>query len=203
MKRNWLVLTTLVIAIVLISGLMLILARSPGRNPETWEDVTESYIRHRGANLGRLIKIERAVKAKTPDNFTQDMNFHTYSDTASYYAVDETSGNYPNTPTVPYAFADLTAEPTLPAQTNNPYTATGGGFRTSRPIPYPPAEVWCVLLKLTSEDTYFVVFANLHMDMYNAQWIIHEGEKSPFSQTFVERVASFGCDLDLAYLSVK
>jgi len=53
-----------------------------------------------------------------------------------------------------------------------------------------------VLLKLASEDTYCVVFANLHMDIYNAQWIIHEGEKAPFSQAFLDHVASFGCDLD-------
>jgi hypothetical protein len=58
-----------------------------------------------------------------------------------------------------------------------------------------------VLLKLTATDTYFVIFANLHQDMYNAQWIIHEGEKVPFSQTFLDRVASFGCDLDLSDLS--
>jgi len=77
---------------------------------------------------------------------------------------------------------------------------TGGGFRTSRPIPYPPTEVWCVLLKLASEDAYSVVFANLHMDMYNAQWIIHEGEKAPFTQGFLEHVASLGCDLDLSGL---
>jgi len=202
MKRTWLVLTTLVVAVVLIVGLAVALAQSPGRNPETWEDITDSYVRHRGSNLGRLIRVERAVQARTPSNFTEALNFHTYGDAPHYYAVDETSSSDSSSWPKPYIAGASMTETTLLAQSNNPYssTATGGGFRTSRPIPYPPTEVWCVLLKLASEDTYFVVFANLHQDMYNAQWIIHEGEKAPFSQAFLDRVASFGCDLDLSAL---
>ncbi len=203
MKRTWLVFTTLVVTAALIAGLLLALARSPGRNPATWENVTDGYIRHRGANLERLIVIEQAVRARRPSNFTSDMNFHTYSDASPHYAVDETAGSDKSTRSVLYSLIDLTPEPTLLTQSNTPYTATSGGFRTSRPIPYPPTEVWCVLLKLAAEDTYFVVFANLHMDMYNAQWIIHEGEKAPFTQGFLERIASFGCDLDLANLPSK
>ncbi len=200
MKRSWLVLTTLIVAVVLMGGLMLTLIHSPGRNPETWENVTGSYVKQRELVLGQQITIKQAVKAYAPGNFTQDMNFHTYSEASPYYAVDETTGSDASTRSVPYSLTDLTPEPTLLTQSNTPYTATSGGFRTSRPIPYPPTEVWCVLLKLAAEDTYFVVFANLHMDMYNAQWIIHEGEKSPFSQAFLDHVASLGCDLDLANL---
>jgi hypothetical protein len=81
--------------------------------------------------------------------------------------------------------------------------STGGSrhYKGSHPIPYPPKEVWCVLLKLTPpEDAYFIVFANLHQDMYNAQWIVHEGEKAPFSQTFLKHIADLGCDLGLTQL---
>ena len=207
MKRTWPVLTTLVVAVVLIVGLAIALAHSPGRDTETWEDITESYIKHRGWVLGQQVTVEQAVKARIPDNFTQEVNFHTYGDAPHYYAVDETSGSYKSTRPVPYPASNLTKETTLSTYSNNPnsYTtgATSGGYIGSRPIPYPPTEVWCVLLKLSSEDTYFVVFANLHQDMYNAQWIVHEGERAPFSQVFLERVASFGCDLDLANLPVQ
>lgn len=202
MKRTWMVFTTLALAVVLIGGLILALARSPGRNPETWEDITQSYIKHRGWTLGQQVIIEQAVQARTPSHFTPEMNFHTYGGALCYYAVDETSDSYPSTRSVPYLASDLTTGTLLNPYSNSPYssTTTGSGFRTSRPIPYPPTEVWCVLLKLASEDTYSVVFANLHQDMYNAQWIIHEGEKAPFSQAFLDRVASFGCDLDLSHL---
>lgn len=52
MKRTWMMFTTLVMAVVLIGGLMLALVHSPGQNPETREDVTESYIKYGGLNPG-------------------------------------------------------------------------------------------------------------------------------------------------------
>lgn len=202
MKRTWMVFTTLVMAIVLISGLTLALARSPGRNPATWENVTDSYIKQRGWTSGREVTIEQTVKARTPGNFTEEMNFHTYSDASPYYTVDETASSGQNSRPSAYAASNLITETILSTPSyNDPSTATtSSGFRMGRPIPYPPTEVRCVLLKLASTDTYFVVFANLHQDMYNAQWIVHEGEKTPFSQTFLDRIASFGCDLDLSNL---
>ncbi len=205
MKRTWMAFTALVVAVMLIVGLTLALAHSPGRNPATWEDVTYSYIKQRGWTWGQQVTIKQAVKARTPDNFTQDSNFHTYSAASPYYTVDETASSDQNSRPGAYAAGDLITETILSTPGyNGPSTATtSSGFRMGRPIPYPPTEVWCVLLKLASTDTYFVVFANLHQDMYNAQWIIHEGEKSPFSQTFLERVASLGCDLDLANLPSK
>jgi len=107
------VFTALVVAVVLIGGLMLTLVHSPGRNPETWEDITDSYIRYRGTNLGRPMIIEQAVKARTPSNFTGDLNLHTYGDAPYYYAVDETfpsdSGSWPK----PYVAGNLTPAPTL------------------------------------------------------------------------------------------
>ncbi len=205
MKRTWVVFITLVVAVVLIVGLTLALAHSPGRNPATWEDITDSYIRQRGWTLGQQVIIEQVAKARTPGNFTQGMNFHTYSDVSPHYTVDETASSYQSSRPSPYIAGDRITDTVLntPGYSAPSTTTTSGSFRMGRPIPYPPTEVRCVLLELVSEDTYFVVFANLHQDMYNAQWIIHEGEKSPFSQAFLERVASFGCDLDLANLPSK
>lgn len=202
MKKTWMVFTTLVMAIVLISGLTLALAHSPGRNPATWENVTDSYIKQRGWTLGQQVTIEQAVKARTPGNFTEEMNFHTYSDAAPHYIVDETASSYQSSRPIPYVASDRITDTILntPSYNDPSTTTTSSSFRIGRPIPYPPTEVRCVLLKLASTDTYFVVFANLHQDIYNAQWIIHEGEKAPFSQTFLERVASFGCDLNLSDL---
>ena len=73
------------------------------------------------------------------------------------------------------------------------------------PIPYPPVEVWCVILKQdypkdrrSGEDTYRLVFVNLHMDaLYIAEWIVHIGENTPFPLPFRQLVASLECDLDL------
>lgn len=202
MKRTWMVFTTLVVAIVLIIGLTLTVNHSPGRNPATWEDITESYVKQRGWTLGQQVTIEQAVKARAPGNFTHKMNFHTYSAASPYYTVDEAASNDQSSRSVPYVASDRITETTLntPSYHDPSTTTTSSSFRMGRPIPYPPTEVRCVLLKLVSEHTYVVVFASLHQDMYHAQWIIHEGEKAPFSQMFLDRVASFGCDLDLSNL---
>lgn len=47
------------------------------------------------------------------------------------------------------------------------------GLAASKPLPYPPQEVWCALLKTDSDPQYQLVFANLHQDLHNADWIVH------------------------------
>lgn len=67
---------------------------------------------------------------------------------------------------------------------------------------FPPDQVWCVLLEregLTVEEAppSMVVFAALHMDMYNADWIVHEAEGSPSSPEVRSILSTIGCDLEL------
>jgi hypothetical protein len=87
---------------------------------------------------------------------------------------------------------------------------TSSSYNGSRPIPYPPKEVWCVLLQqqTSGNDTFSLIFANLHEDMYMAEWIVHqcecsESEPPPLSQAFLDDIASLGCDLDLTNLPVE
>ena len=44
MKRTWMMLTTLVVAVVLIGALALAVARSPGRHTVDWRSIVTSYI---------------------------------------------------------------------------------------------------------------------------------------------------------------
>jgi hypothetical protein len=67
---------------------------------------------------------------------------------------------------------------------------------------FPPDEVWCVLLKrkgITVEEAppSMVLFAALHMDMYNADWIVHEAADKPSSPEFSRVLSTIGCDLTL------
>jgi hypothetical protein len=62
------------------------------------------------------------------------------------------------------------------------------------PLPYPPKEVWCVLLKVAPSlegTAYRVVFPALHMDMYNADWLVHEAPQDLGGQA----LATIGCEL--------
>ena len=48
-------------------------------------------------------------------------------------------------------------------------TGYDGSLSPQRPLPYPPAEVWCV--RLQPEATVLVA---LHGDMYVDVWVVHE-----------------------------
>ncbi|MCG3206879.1 MAG: hypothetical protein FOGNACKC_00478 [Anaerolineae bacterium] len=69
-------------------------------------------------------------------------------------------------------------------------------------IPYPPDEVWCVLLKNSNRSTansvtaasYTVIFINYHLSLWFGGWVVHEGETSPFSPEFIRRVDALGCE---------
>jgi hypothetical protein len=76
------------------------------------------------------------------------------------------------------------------------YSDTLGALR------FPPDQVWCVLLErkgVTVEETppSMVVFAALHMDMYNADWIVHEAAGSPSCPEVRSILFTIGCDLAL------
>jgi hypothetical protein len=74
-----------------------------------------------------------------------------------------------------------------------------------KPLPFPPLEVWCVLLEVehpgslgaTQAGAYSVVFPALHQDLHSADWVLHEGAGDVLSQEFKESLSKIGCDLEL------
>lgn len=68
----------------------------------------------------------------------------------------------------------------------------------SKPLPYPPEDVWCALVKKSNgDDVYHLIFANYHADLYSAEWVIHEDGKVPFNQETQNLLIQLGCDFDL------
>lgn len=49
------------------------------------------------------------------------------------------------------------------------------------PLPYPPKELWCILVEErdagSGELTPTALFVALHMDMYSADWLVHTAPK--------------------------
>ena len=94
-------------------------------------------------------------------------------------------------------------------QTDYGYSGEGRNRGGPRPLPFPPEDVWCVLLErdhnstddLIEETTHTIVFVAEHQDLYNADVVIHEGASDLSTQAFVESVSRIGCDLVLAQLS--
>ena len=64
---------------------------------------------------------------------------------------------------------------------------------------YPPKEVWCALLSIGEGEQapHTVVFVGLHMDMYNADLVVHEAPSDLSSSALAEILSTIGC-LELA-----
>lgn len=62
------------------------------------------------------------------------------------------------------------------------------------PIPYPPNEVMCVLLKTGSQHQ--LVYVALHNSLYNADWIVHVSPDPWGSSILQSSLDAIGCSLD-------
>jgi hypothetical protein len=77
--------------------------------------------------------------------------------------------------------------------------------------PFPPAEVWCILLQQSPQiadntpivSPYTVVFAVRHDDVHFTYWKIYEGAVDPTSPTFQESLHFIGCDLKFQPLKIS
>jgi hypothetical protein len=68
------------------------------------------------------------------------------------------------------------------------------------PLPYPPRDLWCVLLNeepTAEEPLHSVVFVALHMDMYSGDWLVHEAPQEPTAPNLRASLAAIGCELGL------
>jgi hypothetical protein len=88
------------------------------------------------------------------------------------------------------------------------YTYDENRRTSAKPRPFPPQEVWCVLLERdpssasapTKETTYAVVFVAEHHDLHNADIVVHEGAADLFSRKLGDSLSLIGCDLNLEQL---
>ena len=82
------------------------------------------------------------------------------------------------------------------------YTYDENRRTSAKPRPFPPQEVWCVLLERdpssasdsAKETTYAVVFVAEHHDLHNADIVVHEGAADLFTQELRDGLSLIGCD---------
>ncbi|HSJ55983.1 MAG TPA: hypothetical protein VLC95_02315 [Anaerolineae bacterium] len=63
------------------------------------------------------------------------------------------------------------------------------------PLFFPPDELWCVLLKGMGPPAGQVVLVALHSDLYNADWIVHQGPADASSVEAQHLLSTLGCRL--------
>ncbi|HBY98404.1 MAG: hypothetical protein M5U01_26045 [Ardenticatenaceae bacterium] len=128
--------------------------------------------------------ILRVVQAQQPWYFQQDMSSLVYGDSGHY----QTDYGYSNRPSGIYRLPPSPADSRLKDN--------------RKPLPFPPQEVWCVLLEQSRDTdrsgettTPAVVFVALHQDLYNADWVVHEGVGASVSQESRASLSRIGCEL--------
>jgi hypothetical protein len=96
---------------------------------------------------------------------------------------------------------DRYSEPTPPAtpfwQKYFAYSSESDPLDDRLALPFPPEEVWCVLLKGQPRDR-VVLVARHHREPYYTEWITHQGPGEPFDQPVLETLSALGCDLAIA-----
>jgi hypothetical protein len=113
------------------------------------------------------VNVETVVRAKRPGRFSREMSGGAFDDSVVYQT-------------------DM-----------GPGENLHGG---PRPLPYPPEDVWCVRLEHDGTygprvaPAYDVVFVALHMDIHNADWLVHKGASSVAGQGKQDILSALECD---------
>ncbi|MBN1658409.1 MAG: hypothetical protein JXA93_08420 [Anaerolineae bacterium] len=94
----------------------------------------------------------------------------------------------------------LTAEIAGPAFGSNVHFQTDLGASdvdegSLSPLPFPPAEVWCVLLKGEGPPAGQVVLVARYLDLYVGDWIVHPGPDDASSVEAQHLLSTLGCNL--------
>ncbi len=163
---------------VIIVGIAVILTGT-GRMPEVAQAAVARYLGFRYQSPSPSVRQEsQATRASL---FKPEQSSATYSDSVYF----RTRHNYGDTGIMRIS---LSSSPTASADI---YRGSDG----LRALPYPPEEIWCVLLEPHEEEAQVVLVA-MHMDLYKADWVVHE---LPPGWSVAERnavLADLGCAVE-------
>ena len=169
-------LTLLVLATAIVAAVLI--AREQTL-PSQAQAALYAYVFYRQSLPSESIAIERTARANFPSHLTADMSGASYGSSNFYRTTHDYREpvvvNLPNSPTV---------------------TPNVQNLGTGRPIPFPPADVWCVLVKQQNQSQPQVVFVALHQDLYNADWLVHEPPADLSPRALSDRLAAIGCNLN-------
>jgi hypothetical protein len=153
--------------------------------PSVGRDAIDRYVGYERDDRGVDLTVTRMAHATRPWLFMAAASSATFGD-GPYYRTSR-------------SYQVVTVTVTLPPGPGGGATSSETTYRSGsggRALPYPPKEVWCVLLE-DGEGRSRVVFAALHSDLYNAGWIMHEASAAPASAELEHTLSEIGCALQI------
>jgi hypothetical protein len=162
--------------LLLLSGLLLGLITSAATSfPVAAEIELESFLSSWGQGTTR---IEELVRASRPWNLGPELGLTTAGDSL-YFATD--------------LIYDPRPDRSAPVEAGVPTSAIRSGFgKEGTPLPYPPQEVWCVLVH-SEAGQQVILLGRHHRDPYQTDWIIHQQPADPSPAGWIELLDLLGC----------
>ncbi len=154
------------IPILLTSGVLLGFWLFYGaRQAPSWQPVLDDYIAYKEQALAAPVIVQAIDHATKPWDLVKDKSLIVFGNSV-YYRTD---------------------------------VSLDQSQAGARPLPDPPVDVYCILLKVqgppvAGAPASQLVFAGLHRDIYNADWVIHEVEGPPSSPAALQTISRVGCD---------
>jgi hypothetical protein len=162
--------------LLLLFGLLLGLVTSAATSfPVAAEIELEAFLRSRGQGT---VRMQGLVRASRPWSLGRELGLTTAGDSL-YFETD--------------LFYDLEGQGSAPAEAGVPTSAIRSGFGgEGTPLPYPPQEVWCVLVQIAAGQE-VVLLARHHREPYQTDWIIHQQPADPSPSGWIELLDLLGC----------
>jgi hypothetical protein len=137
--------------------------------------------------LATLLIVNHFTTPKWKISLDQYLDFQQAAGKHSFRLVKATQATQP---------AQFSAAMSAESYRNNVVFSTNntiGSQYTSEmyPLPYPPDEVWCVLLQNDSQQQ--VVYVALHKSQNNADWIVHIPSQPYSSPSLQNSLSQIGC----------
>ncbi|HEY4721252.1 MAG TPA: hypothetical protein VII92_05365 [Anaerolineae bacterium] len=160
--------------------------------PGQAEVLVYDYLRYRDSTSQPTTTVQQIVEANRPGNLMPPLSKITFGSGIYWTTIADTrsSGVTPFPTATPWS-SELSAGGSIPWPGGS---LTGGSGRRS--LPFPPVEVWCVVVRRAGQTLPGLVFLAQHQDLYYTEWIVHE----PTAQTLPElnaSLAAVGCNVTL------
>jgi hypothetical protein len=168
-------------------AVMTLLIDQPGLPAEA-QPTLDQYLQHAGLGAASVV-VQQVRHAARPGQFTASLSAATVGE-SSYFQLSRNdqppatqSGYIWDQPVITYSLR-ITAVP----------VASLGQV----PLPYPPADLWCVLLSSPSAAAPQSIFLARHEDLYAGAWLVQELPPG-LSRSALARVwSTVGCAVDWA-----
>ena len=188
MRKAMILILVFIIPISVVAAIILI----GEQGTPAWQKKLNEYTTYQNINNSTVITTRSASHASKPWNFEAKMSGSPWGDNVVFTTA---AGNYDETKAL-----TVSLSPVLTKSMNV----------IGAPLPYPPDDLWCILLQVSHPQTstfdtakvetgseYAVVFVGLHVDLYNGAWVIHESADPFPSPELNATLDEVGCKLEL------